>query len=462
MKVSLRTRIAVLSVLAAALALAGFAWAALGAVHTQQIAAVDTEIESLATRLAGRGQGRGGKSGQRPERFFEFLLEDISAQVWIRGSKDTEVYRSPDWAFDEEPASVESAAQTVGGPAWHVHDLRFFTRQLPSGSWRVGEFLGRDITLMVALPLAGVEAARNELAMRFLFLALPALAFTCAAVWWIAWRSLRPLQEIKSTAARIVAGDWNRRISPASRAPEISQLVASLNQMLDCLAAAREQAGRFTSDASHELQTPLAVMQAALEDALAHAPADSREESLCLDLTEELARMKSIMANLLLLARADAGKIDIQASEIDLCQELREVFEEMSATYPELKCEVEGPPSLIISADPALLRIILRNLVGNAAKFSPKGEAVRVSISKNHEEVSLTIANRGSAIPCDEREKIFERFGRADGDAQRLPGQGLGLALARECARILGFKVELIEECEGWVCFRILGCAPCR
>lgn len=457
MKWPLRLRIALLTVLAAALALAGFAWAVLAAVRSQQMVAVDSELRALAARLPGRGGARGpggsGMGGQRREYAADAMIEERGGRVWMRSAMGSDLLRSPDWPLADAPVAVEPPPGMGGGPAWQVREVRFFSRQTTLGHWRAGEFVGRDFSILIALPMNASNAAMHALAWRFFWLGLLATGFIAWAGWWIAGRALRPMQAISHTAAGIVAGDWDRRIEPAPEAPEVDRLIASLNRMLDSLGAAREQAGRFSADASHELQTPLAVMQATLEDALAHAPAGSREESLCLDLTEELARMKSITSNLLLLARADAGRITVHPVPLDLGQEVASTIEEVATGHPEVVWETDLAEPAPVQADVSLLRIVLGNVLGNAAKFSPPRGTVRVRLEIAGAQVVLTVANQGPPIPPADRERIFERFARLADDAPRRPGQGLGLALARECARLVGGSIDCLGDSEGWITF---------
>lgn len=452
MKLSLRTRTALLSSLASAVALAGFAWAALGMIHHQQVRSLDAEIRAFAGRWSGRG---GGGGMQRLEQTAGFVFGGQEAKILVRDSAGGVLFRSESWPLPESQPSpaVDDWPLPEHGPAWQMREIGFSTQRLPSGGWRVGELAGRDRSVVVALPLAAVEERMRALTGQFLVLGLTALALVAAASWMMAGYALRPLANIASASAEIVGGQWARRIEPAPDSPEIDRLIDSLNRMLDHLDAARRQAGRFSADVSHELKTPLAVIQAAIEEALAGAEPGGREEKLCLDLMEELARIKAIIANLLLLARIDAGKLTPRLEAFDLPAEIRSVADDCASTRPDVPWSLESGGVGTILSDRPLCATILRNVVGNAFKFSPSHRVVRLTLAKSDHAITLVVANSGEPIPATAREQIFERFGRGEGE--RLPGQGLGLALARESARVLGGDVLLLEHQQGEIRFQI-------
>jgi len=225
---------------------------------------------------------------------------------------------------------------------------------------------------------------------------------------------------------------------------EFNRLVTVFNEMLARLEKSFQQATRFSADASHELKTPLARLQMELEQALENAPSGSPQQEVYSSLLDEISRLKAIVQKLLLLSLVDAGRLQLQLQPVNLSLMLTNVIEDCQTQAPMLKMETQIPPNIHVNADPDLLEQALQNLASNAGKHNHDGGIVRFELQLEADHVLIRVANTGSQIPPIERNRIFERFYRADpARSGRVEGTGLGLSLAREIIRAHGGDLSL-------------------
>jgi signal transduction histidine kinase len=205
--------------------------------------------------------------------------------------------------------------------------------------------------------------------------------------------------------------------------------------MIDRLEASFHQATRFSADASHELKTPLAVMQGELENALQSAPTGSPEQQVFANLLEETQRLKTITRSLLLLAQADAGQLPLTREPINLSAALEGLKEDLEALAAESRLEVRfnAEPDLRVRADWPLLRQAILNLLHNAVRYNDPAGYIEVTLASRNGQVELEVSNSGPGIPASDQARVFDRFFRVDAArGRRTDGVGLGLSLARE------------------------------
>jgi len=315
-----------------------------------------------------------------------------------------------------------------------------------------------DVRLIVGLDCAEMQTELNRMRNAFL-VALPVALFLVGLGGWVvSGHALRPLRTIARTAERVTAQGLGQRIPLSEEDPEISRLITVLNRMMDRLEVSFRQAVRFSADASHQLKTPLSIMQGELENALQGAAAGSAEQQVFSNLLEETERLKTITRSLLLLARADAGQLQLNLVPVNLAEQLQGVVEdaEVLGAGQQMSFETELPAGLWVKADWPLLQQAIFNLIGNASKYNEPGGRVRVVLAGTGGRVELNIGNTGPGIPPEEQSRVFDRFCRLDAARNRgVDGVGLGLSLAREIARAHGGDVVLKESRNGWTCFSL-------
>ena len=217
------------------------------------------------------------------------------------------------------------------------------------------------------------------------------------------------------------------------------------------------RAARFSSDASHQLKTPVTVLRSGLEELRSRpglAP-EMREELS--DLIHQTYRLSSIIDDLLLLARADAGRLQVACEEVDLSHLLEAGVDDLGALADEsgLEIRTEIPPGLRVAGESRYLSVVLQNLLENARKYNRPSGRIGVVAAVDGDRVRVRVGNTGRTLPEASRERIFERFHRGVA-AEDVPGHGLGLNLARELARLQGGELRLLRSGDDWTEFEVV------
>jgi signal transduction histidine kinase len=217
-----------------------------------------------------------------------------------------------------------------------------------------------------------------------------------------------------------------------------------------------QRSARFSADASHQLKTPVTVLRAGLEELLARENLTPEECQQLSALVHQTYRLSSVIEDLLLLSRMDAGRLKLDFSSVDLAQLIEASLDDLSAVPdgPELTVETDFPLDLQISGEKRYTSLILQNLLENARKYNLPGGCVRVAARIAGQQVFLAVANTGRPIPTVAQAHIFERFHRG-GMGENVPGYGLGLNLARELARLHGGDLRLARSDESWTEFEV-------
>jgi two-component system OmpR family sensor kinase len=271
---------------------------------------------------------------------------------------------------------------------------------------------------------------------------------------WVAGRAMRPIAGL-TRAAREVARtrDPDIRLPKPEANDEVADLAVTLEAMLGELGAARSETEsaltrqrEFVADASHELRTPLTSILANLE--LLEAELQGEQEEIAGSALRSSRRMRRLVADLLLLARADAGR-RAPRRDIDLAAVAREAAAEATALASEHPLSLDLPEPAALEGAPDDLHRLALNLIENAFIHTPAGTPVTVSVRRDGDTAVLEVADRGPGVPPHMRERVFERFARGSGDASGpARGSGLGLSIVRAVAEAHGGSVEL-DDAEG-------------
>jgi signal transduction histidine kinase len=488
-----RLKIALLSAAISGAVLVAFGLAAWLLVSRQKLEGVDTEIRSLGARHPGWIANRGNY--ERLDSSLEFIFGEAHQNQIILLVKDAGgavLYTSSGWPKDLDPTQLdctladdpkavvvgaaqrEAAGAGLGrgrggmgrgfGPGGGMGQVtftkipKFQTVSTTNGEWRLGLLGTADTTLVIGLNYGSARAELGRLRNGFL-LALPvALLLVGAGGWLVAGRALRPMRTIAETAERVTARGLDQRIPDPGDSPETSRVIQVLNRMMDRLETSFRQATRFSADASHELKTPLAIMQGELENALQSAAPGSPEQQLFTNLLEETQRLKTITRSLLLLAQADAGQLKLTLESMDLSAELEAMIEDarVLAADSHLQFEVALQPQVRVEADRALLHTAILNLVTNAIKYNEPAGKLNLALAATDRQIVLTVCNSGPGIPAEDQPRIFDRFYRVGRSGRPgVDGIGLGLSLAREIVRAHGGELALKESRAGRTCFEL-------
>jgi heavy metal sensor kinase len=329
-------------------------------------------------------------------------------------------------------------------------DLRVLTSPVTSPDGRLLH------VVQVAMPLAGVDAARRRFLFTLLGLAPLALAAVATGGWLVASRALAPVDAMVATARRIGAEDLSGRIGTDGRGDELGRLAAVLNDMLARLERAFATAREFSADAAHELRTPLTILKGEIEVALRAVRSPAEYRATLESCAEEVDRLAALVEDLLLLARTDAGVVPPPAERVNLADVLDEVapalhaLAERAGTRLGVRAEREVP---VRGSAPMLFRVVL-NLVDNAIKHGGARGPVEVDLARRDGEAVLEVRDHGPGIDAGDRERIFARFYRAD-PAREHGGTGLGLPLVRSLVLLHGGRIEVDSAPGGGTVFRV-------
>jgi two-component system, OmpR family, heavy metal sensor histidine kinase CusS len=292
---------------------------------------------------------------------------------------------------------------------------------------------------------------------------LVAVPVAALGVWWITRKALQPLAEVAVAAEQIDAKALSHRLPEPRTQDEVGWLVQVLNHSFDRLERSFEQATRFSSDASHELKTPLTIMRGEIESALKAEENNPRIQSLLDGLLAETQRLCDIVEKLLLLSRADAGTLTLTKEILDfsaLCNELVEDAE-ILARPKRITSEFEITPDIKVLADESYLRRVLLNLLDNAIKYNVEDGSLSISLTKSDGLAVLRMANIGPGIPKEHESRVFERFYRADPSrSSETSGSGLGLSICREIVAAHGGQMWLDQQASGWTAFIVTLSGP--
>lgn len=336
-----------------------------------------------------------------------------------------------------ERTTVSDGSATIDGD---TEDYRFAAVPVQNRA-------GDDLTVYAGAPLSAEHGAVNT-ALTVMLIGFPLLL---AVVGWVTWlvtgRALRPVAGIRREMAAITASeDLARRVPVPDTHDEVARLASTTNRTLAALESSVERQRRFVADASHELRSPIASLRTQLEVAAAHP------ELLDLDgAVEDTVRLQRLAADLLLLARLDAGERPADA-RVDLAALARE--EAGGRSGVSVRVEGDGAGELTVAGSRGQLGRVLANLLDNAQRHARS--AVEVSVRRDGDAAVVAVADDGEGVPAADRERIFERFVRLDAARSRDDGgAGLGLAIARDVAVRHGGTLTVHEAPAGGALFEL-------
>jgi signal transduction histidine kinase len=287
-----------------------------------------------------------------------------------------------------------------------------------------------DDTVYVAGTLEDVEASTRTLLFSLLVAVPLSSAVLAWVVWWLVGRVLRPVEAIRTEVDRISASRLDRRVPEPPTTDEIARLAHTMNAMLDRLAGASEEQRRFVADAAHELRSPLARIQAQLEVDEAH-PGSADPDATHGSVLAETGRLQRLVEDLLLLARGDAGALDLtRAAPVDLDDVVEHQVGARKGAGPRI--DTRGVRPVQVRGDAGQLARAVTNLLDNAVRHARS--AVAVTLAEDAGRAVLVVADDGPGIPAADRDRVFERFTRLDSARSADGGAGLGLAIARDIA----------------------------
>jgi len=383
----------------------------------------------------------------------------VGVFLFVRAS----LYRSLDQQIQEDLAAIEKIYREETGDlgelalrtSTHFEVTEGSTVVYRTAGWpptgaapfRQGTLVDSAHRIVAARDEAPVHQTLRTLAV-IMATAIPcAVGLAIIGGYLLAGRVLAPVGAMADTARRITAEALDARLPVSNSADEFGRLAGVFNETLARLDTAFERLRRFTADASHELRTPLTAIRSVGEVALQRSLSPEAYREVIGSMLEEVDRLTRLVENLLLLTRAEAGRIPLTRAIVDLrelvagvADGLRVLTEEKNQ---ELTVELGGP--VAVECDATVLRQGITNLLHNAIKFTPNKGVIRVAArSATNGGAVIEVEDSGPGIPTAHQERVFERFYRVDQARSRdTGGMGLGLAIARWAVEANGGRIEL-------------------
>ncbi|KTB48951.1 Signal transduction histidine kinase [Dehalogenimonas alkenigignens] len=301
--------------------------------------------------------------------------------------------------------------------------------------------------LLIGRSTASVSQVLDQLAVVHVIGGLITLLLAGAGGLFMANRALKPVDEMTRTAREISSTDLSRRIEVSAN-DELGKLAETLNQMIGRLDQSFTAQRRFTADASHELRTPAAIIQAESTLALSKSRNPEEYRSSLEVISRESEHMAGLIDKLLSVSRSDSGQ-PLKLEEIELDRLLKDLAEEFNplCLSRQLACRIDRLEPVKVLGDRLELRRLFINLYDNAIRYTPPGGSVTLSAAIRDGFAEVSVTDTGIGIPKENLAHIFDRFYRVDKARSRAEGgSGLGLAICRQIAEAHGGRIEVKSE----------------
>jgi heavy metal sensor kinase len=303
-----------------------------------------------------------------------------------------------------------------------------------------------------------VESMLNHLFLQ-LALGLPlAVIIITVGGYLLVRRALTPVEQITRAAERITQYNLSERLPVSSTGDELERLSVSLNRMITRLDDAFQNSKRFVADASHDLRTPLTILQGELESFAEDARLDSELRDRAGSMLEEVVHLGKIVEQLFTLSRLDAGEAQTEWTRFDLSELAKTTADQMSLLAEDkgisISCDASQP--MPVKGNHVRLKQVVVNLLDNAIKYTPEKGAIQLRVLAVNGHAVLEVKDNGIGIPPDALPHIFERFYRVD-QARSADSEsaGLGLSIVKSICTAHGAEVEAQSVVGSGSCFRV-------
>lgn len=438
--------------------------ASLSRASSSLLAVLKKEQSQVKKPISARRMRSSQAAVTRRDRLKLPLLDQSTTREFVGPVQpvDTALIEDPVWSAVYEHMLLNSSnyilqvADNFGAVIWRSENLttdslptissyvaegaRVDENRLLSHYWLRGErhrivMMRSDIaSVTAAYPLSEIDATLRRLFSMMLY-ALPlVLLISVWTGWFIAGRSLRPVDDIATLARQITASNLGQRLTRSTNNDEIGRLIDTLNDMIARLESSFTQVKQFTSDASHELKTPLAILMGELEVALRRPMTIEEYKTTVASCLEEVERLTHVVQGLLELSRAETGQSIIERKPVRFSTLVADVCDDVMliAETKHVQLTTDIIPNLQVIGDKVRLHQAVLNVVENAVKYTPSGGSVRVELRKVEDEVRLFVSDTGIGIAQEHIPFLFDRFYRVDkARSKNIHGTGLGLAIVK-------------------------------
>jgi two-component system, OmpR family, sensor kinase len=438
---ALRTRLTLVTAALMALILGAvgvFVYVRLRADLTDAVdAGLRSRADAILTTLGEASDLEGAGLAEPDDAFAQFLTRD-----------GTVLASSAGVAGDALLGPV--ALGNLGGSEFLERTVR--TVEEPVSARLFGLPAGGDRFLVVGASLDDRNEALARLILIFAVGGPAALALATAVGWVVAGAALRPVERMRAEASAISSLEPGRRLAVPATGDELARLAATLNEMLDRLEQALRRERRFVDEASHELRTPLSNLRVELDLALRRARSRGELEAAVRSAADESDRLARLAEDLLVLARADRGRLPVRRERVALAPVVSAAIEGYSrrAESAGVTLEARVRDGLEASVDPLRLRQALGNLIDNALRHTGRGGRISVRLGLEDGTLLLEVRDTGEGFPEPFLAMAFEPFARPDPSRSREDGAaGLGLAIVRAVAEAHGGSARAANDPRG-------------
>jgi two-component system sensor histidine kinase MprB len=434
--VSFRLRVTLLTAAAVAIAAIGASVAMFFVVQDQLMHQVEGNLK-VAAQTAARG---GPGPGERPSRFgpqSQFMTgrPDMYAQIiTASGAIIRTDFDQPNTALVvQEVKDVASGKRPAFFATADSEETRLAVYVVP---------IQNGGAIEVVQDLGPIDAALAQTRLMLIAFAAAAILLAAGLGALIGRAALAPVKRLTATVEEVTkTRDLSRRVAAQGR-DELSRLGTSFDAMLGQLETSLRSQRQLVADASHELRTPLTSLRTNLELLERGQPTDPVERQQLLgDLVMQMERMTTLVGDLIEVAREEETPMPFE--ELQLEEIVSEVVDDMSFRYPKVHFNVTSSPSAVNGVKVRVARAIT-NLLDNAAKYSPAGATVDVSVANGE----ISVRDHGPGVAAEDATRVFDRFWRSN-DARHLPGSGLGLSIVKDVAESHGGSVTLERPIDG-------------
>ena len=387
------------------------------------------------------------------ERLFDYQLEQMALSLRDQGEiasaqVDTLTDAKLDFVVQIWTVDGRSIYASRAHPALPARALLgLATLEVRGQAWRTYSVATRQRVIQVAQPVEIRRRLAAHAAWRSILPLLLMAPFAALAIWWLAARSLSPLDRLAREVR--VRDSSSLAPLPVSGLPdEVAPLAGALNALLGRLQESLDTQRAFVADAAHELRSPLTALKLQLRLLTRAADEASRREAVD-SIGAGIDRAVRLVEQLLVLARSEPGAPPMPLETVELGELTREAVASMNALALERGSEVvlEAEPGVCVDGEPASLSALVRNLVDNALRYAPAGSRVDVRVDREAGRPRLQVDDAGPGIAPAERARIFDRFYRRASAGEE--GSGLGLAIVRSVAERHHAELTLDESAAG-------------
>jgi signal transduction histidine kinase len=386
------------------------------------------------------------------ESLFDYQLRQMALSLRDQGfiaPDEAAALASDDFDFVVQIWTVDGTRIYASNPGLSLPPravLGFAEISLGEGTWRLFSTATRDRVIQVAQPLAIRRQLAAQAALRGVAPMLALAPILAVAIGWSVGASLRPVRRLVAEVKQRNA-DALEAVAESDLPAEVSPLVESINALLARLRHAFDAQRAFVSDAAHELRSPLTALTLQLQLLQRSSDTASRAEAIRA-LSEGIERATRLVNQLLTLARTEPGGPQLPLAPTDLAETARQAVADVVplADARSIRLALHAENGGVVDGDAAALRVLVRNLVDNAVRYTPRGGQVEATLRRDGGQVALLVEDSGPGIPVSDRGRVFDRFyrrARSEAPGEEGDGSGLGLAIVRSVAQRHAATVEL-------------------